>query len=362
VESMEVEPCFWVGKRVFVTGHTGFKGSWLSLWLHRLGAKVTGYALTPPTDPSLFELARVRELVTSYEADVRDFPRLVTCLRESRAEMVIHMAAQSLVRESYKGPLETYEVNVMGTANVLQAVRDVGGVKAVLVVTSDKCYENKEWCWGYRESDPMGGHDPYSSSKGCAELVTAAYRRSFFDAGTNEASPCAVATARAGNVIGGGDWAVDRLVPDALRDLIAERPIRVRSPRAVRPWQHVLDPLSGYLLLLQLLYERGASLTGGWNFGPTDESVRSVGDVVQMLVAAWGEGKWKCDEDAKAPHEATLLKLDSSRARTLLGWQPKLDLETAVSRVAAWTRAYQREEDMRMVTDREIQAYMALPG
>lgn len=347
--------CFWRGKRVLVTGHTGFKGSWLALWLVQLGAKVSGYALAPPTLPSLFELAQIGELVDSHLGDVRDGETLSRITDTARPEIVFHLAAQPLVRESYKEPVATYATNVMGTVNLLEAVRRCDTVLAVVVVTTDKCYDNREWCWGYRENEPLGGYDPYSSSKACAELVTAAYRSSFFQAGG------ALASARAGNVIGGGDWAADRLVPDCLRALLAQAPVRIRNPHAIRPWQHVLEPLAGYLLLARRLYEAGSDFAEAWNFGPAEEDARPVDWIVKRLCALWGENAgWQLDP-GEHPHEASYLKLDCAKARTRLGWRPQWDLETALAAIVAWTRAYRDGADLREATLAQIEDYQSGP-
>ncbi|HYO90240.1 MAG TPA: CDP-glucose 4,6-dehydratase [Pyrinomonadaceae bacterium] len=357
-----MRPEFWRDKRVLVTGHTGFKGSWLSLWLAEMGARVTGYALEPPTTPSLFQLARIAERVESLNGDVRDFDRLSRVVAEQRPEVVIHMAAQSLVRRSYVDPVETYGTNVMGTVNVLEAARRTGAdfVKVLLVVTSDKCYENREWVWGYRETDPMGGHDPYSSSKGCAELITSAMRNSFFQSKTGAKGVAAVASARAGNVLGGGDWAEDRLVPDIIKSWLEGMEVAIRSPRAVRPWQHVLDPLHGYLLLCEKLYEEGAAHAGGWNFGPREEDARTVEHVVGRLSEMWasGDGKaaWALDKN-EHPHEAHYLKLDCSKARTHLHWRPLWNLERTLKETVNWYRAYAGGEDMQRFSLEQIRAF-----
>lgn len=345
-------PDFWVGRRVFVTGHTGFKGSWLSLWLLSLGAEVTGYALPPPTEPSLFDRARVAEGIDSHIGDVRDLGALRECLHAARPEIVIHMAAQPLVRDSYRLPVETYATNVMGTVHLFEAVRTAASVRAVIIVTSDKCYENREWVWGYRENEAMGGFDPYSSSKGCAELVTSAYRRSFFGNGA------AVASARAGNVIGGGDWARDRLIPDMIRAFTAGQPVRIRNPHAVRPWQHVLEPLSGYLSLAEGLVLEGQRHADGWNFGPSEDDARPVQWIVERLTSLWGDGaSWALDAEPQL-HEAAHLKLDCSKARTSLGWRPRWSLEVALQHIVEWHRAEKKEgSDMRALTLKQIKDY-----
>ncbi|TGU70055.1 CDP-glucose 4,6-dehydratase [Geomonas terrae] len=356
------DPAFFRGRRVFVTGHTGFKGAWLILWLHRLGAEVTGYALDPPTDPSLFGLAGLKELVHSVTGDVRDQGTLVRELVGARPEIVIHMAAQPLVRESYVNPVETYATNVMGTVHLLEAVRSAKEVRAVVNVTTDKCYENREWPWGYRENEPMGGYDPYSSSKGCSELVTAAYRNSFFNPADYETHGVALASARAGNVIGGGDWAADRLVPDCIAALLKGEPVRIRNPHAIRPWQHVLEPLCGYLTLAQRLYEEGPRCAGAWNFGPQDEDAREVEWIVQRMCERWeGDASYVVDK-GEHPHEAHYLKLDCSKARGHLGWRPRWSLETAIDMIVDWTRAYERGEDLRLVCEAQIDAYQGVAG
>lgn len=335
----------WEGKRVFLTGHTGFKGSWMCLWLSKLGAHTTGYSLRPPTEPSLFDQARVSELVTDVEGDVRDLDRLTHAMREASPDVVIHMAAQSLVRPSYDDPIGTYATNVMGTAHVLEAARRVQSARTIVIVTSDKCYENHEWHWPYRENDPMGGHDPYSSSKGCAELVTSAYARSFL-------SDRNVSTVRAGNVIGGGDWALDRLVPDAVRAFSRGEKVVLRNPTAIRPWQHVLEPLRAYLEIAA----RGAR--GAWNIGPDPSSVWPVARVVDELARHW-DGGWVQDTRSH-PHEAHALALDASKARNLLGWRPKLAIEPAIEWTARWYRRVAAGEDARTVTLEDIRRYEGL--
>lgn len=352
-----IDLAFWRGRRVLLTGHTGFKGSWLALWLQSLGAQVTGYALPPQTRPNLFQEARVGDSMQSIEGDVRDLAALTRAVQVSRPEVVFHLAAQSLVRRSYRDPLETYATNVMGTVHLLEAVRATSGIRAVVNVTSDKCYENREWTWGYREIEPLGGADPYSSSKACAELVTAAYRQSFFG---DAASSPALATARAGNVIGGGDWAEDRLVPDVLSAFLAGRPATLRRPQAVRPWQHVLEPLGGYLLLAQRLLARDAGAAGAWNFGPDGGDAQPVQVVVERLARLWGEGAGWQPQPGDHPHEASLLMLDISKARHQLGWRPRLPLDAALSWVVDWARAHRDGADARALTLQQIQAYQVL--
>lgn len=337
---------FWAGKRVFLTGHTGFKGAWLCLLLSQLGAEVFGLALEPESEDGLFVSAAVKDIVHHTIGDIRDLDVVRKAINVARPDIVIHLAAQPLVRRSYQEPVETYATNVMGTVHLLECVRSVSTVRAVVIVTSDKCYENHEWPWSYREADQLGGRDPYSNSKGCAELVTAAYRDSFFH---TEAS-ARIATVRAGNVIGGGDWSTDRLVPDAMRAFISKQPLRIRNPSSIRPWQHVLDPLVGYLVLAERLVIEGRRFEGGWNFGPQMDGEVSVGALADALVRQWGEGsRWEKD-DSQQPHEANYLKLDCSKARNLLGWRPLIDFESALRFTVDWYRAYQRGEDMRQIS------------
>ena len=357
MENLEVNPGFWRGRRVLVTGHTGFKGSWLCLWLQSLGAELTGFGLRPPTEPSLFESGQIAGGMRHLEGDVRDAGRLLQALRESRAEIVIHLAAQPLVRQSYVDPVETYATNVMGTVHLLEAVRATKGVRAVVVVTTDKCYENREWAWGYRENEPLGGYDPYSNSKACAELVAAAYRSSFFNAKEHARHGVAVATARAGNVIGGGDWAKDRLIPDILAAFVRKESVRIRHPNAIRPWQHVLEPLRGYLLLAERLCEAGPDFAEAWNFGPDERDARTVEWIVQDMRRVWGDGAtWSRDEQVH-PHEATFLRLDISKARARLGWRPVLGLEQALPLVVEWHRAWYGGVDMRAFSLGQIDHY-----
>ena len=349
---MDIRPDFWCGKKVFLTGHTGFKGGWLTIYLQALGAQVTGFSLEPPTEPNLFSVARLGELLCEdIRGDVTDIAALQQAMCAAKPDIVIHMAAQALVRESYQKPLETYLANVMGTANVLEAVRQASGVKAVLVITTDKCYENREWCWGYRENDVLGGYDPYSSSKACAELVTAAWRRSYL-----AARGIAVASVRAGNVIGGGDWAQDRLVPDCLRAIAAGIPMIVRNPVATRPWQHVLEPLTGYLLLAERLYTEGAAWAEAWNFGPTDAGVMKVVDLVKALCERM-QGRYQIESDG-GPHEAGLLQLDSAKARQRLGWRIRLSMDETFDSIAAWFEAWRRDDDMQAFSRAQVVDYL----
>jgi CDP-glucose 4,6-dehydratase len=352
-----MNPEFWQGKRVLLTGHTGFKGSWMSLWLQYMGAQVVGYALAPPTKPSLFEVAEVGSSMTSIVGDIRDLAHLRAVFAEHQPEIVIHMAAQALVRYSYLEPVETYSTNVMGTVNLLEAVRATGSVKAVVNVTSDKCYENREWAWGYRENEAMGGYDPYSNSKGCAELVTAAYRNSYFHPDKYSQHGVAIASGRAGNVIGGGDWAEDRLIPDIMRAIAQGSPVNIRNPHAIRPWQHVLEPLSGYLLLAQKLYEEGVVYAEGWNFGPNDEDAKPVQWIVESLTEIWGDGaSWGLDK-AEHPHEAHYLKLDCSKAKARLKWAPRWRLGQALDKIAEWHKKYQHGDNMKAITLQQIELY-----
>ena len=351
---LQTNPAFWQGKRVLLTGHTGFKGSWLSLWLQAMGAVIRGVALQPSTEPALFNTAQVAEGMDHQIADIRDYAAMQALMHEFQPEIVIHMAAQPLVRLSYQQPIETYATNVMGTVHVLEAARHAGSVRAIVNITTDKCYENREWVWGYREDEPMGGHDPYSNSKGCAELVSSAYRRSFLkDAGI------AMATARAGNVIGGGDWAADRLVPDILRALERREPVLIRNPHAIRPWQHVLEPLSGYLLLAERLHEHGQVDAEGWNFGPRDEDARPVQWIVEHLCANWSHGATWSLQPGEHPHEANFLKLDISKARQRLHWTPRWSLETALTRITEWHQAWLTKQDMRALCLQQISQYQA---
>lgn len=346
----------WQGRRVLVTGHTGFKGSWLALWLTAMGARVTGFALPPPTQPSLFDATRLGEIVDHVEGDVRDLAALRDTIERARPEVIFHLAAQPLVRLSYEQPVETYATNVMGTVHLLDAAWRAGGVRAIVCVTSDKCYENREWDWPYRESDPMGGHDPYSSSKGCAELVVAAWRRSFF-AGDGPLT----ATVRAGNVIGGGDWAADRLVPDLLRAFEAGTTPVIRAPDAVRPWQHVLEALGGYVLVAERLLAGEHRLADAWNFGPGDRDARPVRWIVERMRAAWRDEAGEAVIDGGArPHEAGLLRLDSARARAALGWRPVLGLGEAIDWIIDWHKAVGGGGDARAATLAQIAHYAAL--
>lgn len=357
---MNPDTAFWSGKRVFLTGHTGFKGAWLAVWLHDLGARVRGYALAPDTSPSMFGALRIGRLCDHVRGDIRDADRVAKAVREFRPQVVIHMAAQALVRRAYREPLATFDTNVMGTANVLEACRGVPGLRSIVVVTTDKCYENREWVHPYREVDPLGGHDPYSASKAAAEIVAGAYRRSFFHEGD-----AALATARAGNVIGGGDWSEDRLLPDAARAFTNKRTLEVRNPAAVRPWQHVLDPLRGYLTLAWALHERGRTVSPAFNFGPPPEQAATVGEVVDAFARHWGRSaKWKHRRIAKAPHEAGLLMLDPSRAGHELDWRPRFSLDESLEATSRWYRSFASGADgaqMLALTREQINEFTSPP-
>ncbi|MDP2815557.1 MAG: CDP-glucose 4,6-dehydratase [Rectinemataceae bacterium] len=353
-----INKTFWRGKRVFLTGHTGFKGAWMSIWLIELGAEVWGYALDPPTEPSLFEKAGLATRMHSIYGDIRDRESLKRALEKAKPEVIIHMAAQPLVRLSYEQPLLTYETNVMGTANLLEAIRGCESMRAVVLVTTDKCYENKEWDWGYRENEPLGGYDPYSSSKACAEIVAAAYRSSFFNPKDyGRTHNVAIATARAGNVIGGGDWAKDRLVPDIVKAIGESRKVFIRSPESIRPWQYVLEPLAGYLLLSERLYTKGVEFAEAWNFGPYDSDVKPVGWIVDQLCKRWPGAAGFESDTAPKPHEALYLKLDCSKAINRLGWKPTWSLETALAKIVEWNLANLQKEDMYALTVSQIQEF-----
>ena len=350
----------WKGRRVFLTGHTGFKGSWMALWLTQMGATVCGYSLEPPSSPNLFEVARVAERLQHLEGDICDLPRLRREMDEFQPELIFHLAAQSLVRRSYAEPVLTYATNVMGTVNVLESIRLTKSVKAAVLITTDKCYENLEWQWGYRENDRLGGHDPYSNSKACAELVSAAYRDSYFPIGELASHGVAVATARAGNVIGGGDWAVDRLIPDLVRGFVAGEQVAIRNPHAIRPWQHVLEPVRGYIQLAERLLAREDAFASAWNFGPGEDDARPVEWIVRNFAERWSpEASWMVDERVH-PHEATYLKLDCARAHNLLGWHPALDLSGALEFIVEWFKQWKAGSDMQAVTLDQIAAYQRL--
>ena len=358
VENVVLNTQFWRDKKVFITGHTGFKGGWLSLWLQTLGAKVSGYSLEAPTTPSLFEIARVPLGMSSVISDVRDLASLMAAVKQAAPQVIIHMAAQSLVRSSYSDPLTTYSTNVMGTVNVLEAARAISGVQAVVIVTSDKCYENAGARNAFRETDRLGGHDPYSNSKACAELVTAAYRDSFFSNG--DATPTAVATARAGNVIGGGDWSADRLIPDAIRAFGARHPLKLRYPQATRPWQQVLDSLLGYLMLAEKLCTVPSDYAESWNFGPAQDQVMTVANVVEAVANRWGDNAgWESDLAAN-PHEAQYLGIDAGKARARLGWAPHLEIAQAIDWTVEWYRAWHKGADMRHVSESQVEHYQGL--
>ena len=356
---MEVTSMFkgaYGGKRVLVTGHTGFKGAWLVRWLCRLGAEVTGYSIEPPSSPSMFDVLGLRHDIHHVHGDIRDLEALRACFAEARPEVVFHLAAQPLVRRSYRDPVETYSSNVMGTVHLLECVRGCAEVRAVVNVTSDKCYENREWLWGYRENEPMGGHDPYSSSKGCAELVASAFTRSFFNPDEyGKTHAVALASVRAGNVIGGGDWGEDRLIPDCARALGAGQEVVLRNPGAVRPWQHVMEPLRGYMMLGARLLADGAAFSGGWNFGPSDTEAWTVEETVRLFCELWGEGGFRVE--SATLHEAGWLKLDSSKSRQLLGWVPRTGTAEAIKRTVAWYKAHADGADCKAlcrITDQQI--------
>lgn len=354
---MRVDRAFWQGKRVLLTGHTGFKGAWLGLWLTRMGAQVVGYALPPVGEHALFDVLNLQSRLTHELGDVRDQAHLLAVMQAHRPEVVLHLAAQALVRPSYKDPVETYDVNVMGSLKVLECVRQCDSVRSVVMVTTDKCYDNKEWCWAYREVDPMGGHDPYSASKGAMELMVASYRNSYFPAHAYAHHGVAVATARAGNVIGGGDWSEDRLLPDLVRAFVAGEPAPIRNRHAVRPWQHVLQPLRGYLLLAERLWQEGSAYAEAWNFGPSEDDCQSVGMVSGRMAEMWGEGATLVDQtDPNAPHEAHFLKLDSAKSRSRLMWRSTSDLEQALRWTVDWYQAHGRAQDMVELTLAQIDA------
>lgn len=355
-----MDTAFWKGKRVLLTGHTGFKGSWLSLWLQMLEVEVLGYALCPPTNPSLFEVARVATGMKSVIGNITDYAHLKQVISEFQPEIIIHMAAQSVVRASYMDPVNNYNTNVMGTVYLFEAIRQVSGVRAVVNVTSDKCYENHEWVWGYRETEALGGYDPYSSSKACAELVSSAYRNSFFNPSQYAEHGVAIATARAGNVIAGADWTADGLVADIVRALLAKQPVLIRNPYAIRPWQHVLDALNGYLTLAENLYANGPAFADAWNFGPYDSSIKPVGWIVEHMLDLWGEDASWVQDQSHQFHESMSLSLDSAKARFKLGWRPKLSLEAALAQIVTWTKSYRDGKDMHLATQLAIQQFMDL--
>ncbi|HXC44006.1 MAG TPA: CDP-glucose 4,6-dehydratase [Candidatus Dormibacteraeota bacterium] len=350
----------WQGRRVFLTGHTGFKGSWLALWLNRRGAKVRGYALDPCTEPNMFKLASVGAVVDDVRGDVRDYAKLETAMTEFAPEVVFHLAAQPIVRRSYADPVGTYTTNVMGTVHLLEAIRKIPSVRAVVCVTTDKCYQNQGWIWPYRESDPLGGHDPYASSKACAEIISAAYRSSFFPIGRLNEHHVGVATARAGNVIGGGDWSEDRLIPDLIRGFCSGQPVLIRRPNAIRPWQHVLESLNGYMILAQELLTQPARFASAYNFGPSDEDVWPVERIANRLVDIWGNGGSWIRDSVPSVHEDHVLRLDASKARVELGWKPRLKIEAALEWTMEWYRAWNQGADMTEHTLEQIAEYERL--
>ena len=348
--NLEVNKQFWQDKKVLVTGHTGFKGGWLSLWLQHLGAKVIGISLEPPTQPNFYTQAKVSQGMLSLREDIRNADAIKKIIQQHKPEIIFHLAAQPLVRYSYDNPVETYETNVMGTLHVLEAIRSINTVQAAIMITTDKCYENQEWCWGYREIDPMGGYDPYSSSKGAAELLIASYRNSYL--------PTTVASVRAGNVIGGGDWAEDRIIPDIIRAFHKNTTVKIRNPQAIRPWQHVLEPLAGYMQLAEQIVDNGKKYASAWNFGPKEEDAKSVQWIVEQMAKQWGDSSnWVIDQ-AGHPHEANYLKLDCSKANTRLNWHPRWNLQTALQKIIQWHQAEIKQQDMREYTILQIGQYM----
>ncbi len=355
-----MNPNFWKNKKVMITGHSGFKGSWLSLWLKILEAKVTGYSLPPPTEPSLYDLANVSEDLTSVKGDVRDLDHLKATIKECVPEILIHMAAQSLVVDSHEDPVNTYTTNVVGTINALEAARFSDSIKVVIIITSDKCYQNQEWVWGYREHDPLGGMDPYSNSKACAELITSAYRSSYFKEPEQPYKNVSVASVRAGNVIGGGDWANNRLIPDVMKAFMKNEPVVIRNPGSIRPWQHVLEPLCGYLTLAERLWESGMEYAEGWNFGPRETDAQKVSWVVEQLAHLWGAGTKWTELPQPYPHEAHYLKLDCSKSRQRLGWAPQLDLNESLEWVVKWYQSFNNSQDIREITISQILKYQSL--
>lgn len=360
LEIMGLDKNFWAGKKVFITGHTGFKGSWLSFWLNEMGAEVKGYALKPATTPNLFEILSLEKKMDSVFGDIRDYGHLQNEISEFEPDIVFHMAAQAIVRESYDEPVETFQTNVIGTANLLEAIRTVNSVQAVISVTSDKCYENHEWNWKYRESDSMGGWDPYSASKGCAELVTASYRRSFFLDRDNKLPKIGIASVRAGNIVGGGDWSKDRLIPDIMRSFSEHKAVVIRNPAAIRPWQYILDLLHGYMILTQKLYKHPAEYSEAWNFGPPERDEQSVEYIVDHMIRSWGDGaSWKQDEGFN-PHEAGYLKLDSSKSRMRLGWSTGIGLPKALGYLTKWYKNYYDEAEMADVSRKQISEFEEL--
>jgi CDP-glucose 4,6-dehydratase len=359
LESMEINNNFWLGKKIFLTGHTGFKGAWLSIWLKVLGANVIGFSLPPDTKPNMFQLIEKDIDIESIFGDVRDFELVKKSIIHHKPDFVIHLAAQSIVRQSYTSPLETFQVNVIGTANILEAIRHVGSIRAAVCITSDKCYENREWIWKYRENDPMGGWDPYSASKGCSELVISSYRKSFFHTDQYDKHGVAIASARAGNVIGGGDWGADRLIPDIMRAFSENKKVIIRNPNSIRPWQHVLDLLKGYILLSERLCEHGPEYADAWNFGPSDSDEVTVLGIVEHIAKLWRDGaSWSIVPDS-IHHEATMLKLDSSKARSRLGWVPKLNITDALDHLVSWYRNYYNSRsNVYSFTEDQILSYM----
>ena len=358
MENMAINKNFWKGKKVLVTGHTGFKGSWLSLWLQSLGAEVVGVSLDVPTTPSLYEQANVSENMISLREDIRDVVAIRKIFQDHLPEIVFHLAAQPLVRLSYREPVETYEINVMGTLHVLEGIRSVDSVRSAVMITTDKCYQNKEWVWGYRETDTLGGHDPYSSSKGAAELLISSYRNSYFPQDKYSEHKTAIASARAGNVIGGGDWAEDRLIPDIIKAFQNNEKVIIRNPKSTRPWQHVLEPLSGYLKLAEQLEKNGDQYAEAWNFGPAEIDARPVQWIIEKMVKLWGENANWINDKSEHPHEANYLKLDCSKAHMMLNWYPRWDLSETLLRIVEWHKLKDAHNNYRKLCLTQINDYM----
>lgn len=360
MEELVMDSSFWKNKKVLLTGHTGFKGSWMSLWLQQMGSKVVGFSKFIPTKPSLFDLAKVENNMTSITGDINDLNQIKQTIEKFEPEIVIHMAAQSLVRKSYENPVETFSTNVMGTVNLFEAIRTTGKSRVIINVTSDKCYENKDNKTNFKEDDPMGGYDPYSNSKGCAELVTSSFRNSFFNVDKYDEHKVSLASVRAGNVIGGGDWAEDRLIPDIMRAIMKNQPVKIRNPNATRPWQFVLEPLEGYLLLAEKLWDNGQKYSESWNFGPNKNDIKPVSWILQRFSELWDRPINSEIEQHEQPHEANNLSLDCAKAKAKLGWSPKTGIDSALKFTVEWYRQYMSGKDLRMFTEEQIKQFTLL--